>query len=192
MCTTLIESFLPDAHQKYVCLNYMQSSQYRSYKSSVPEYLRDRPKTTILHCLERKSKALKYVTDDIKVVDSKQGIFTIEGSKNKKHTINFGIENEDGMPSCTCPDWQQWHIPCKHFFAEFNLQSGWAWSNLHPKYLNSPYLCTDSHVLHDYFHNTASNESLNTDSLNSSTDSLPSTNGSHNPIQTELPKRKVC
>ena len=26
MCTILIESFLPDAHQKYVCLDYMQST----------------------------------------------------------------------------------------------------------------------------------------------------------------------
>ena len=44
MCTILIESFLPDAHQKYVSLNYMH---YRSYKSHVPDYLRDRPSTEI-------------------------------------------------------------------------------------------------------------------------------------------------
>ena len=124
MCTLLIESFLPDAHQKYVCYNYMQSSQYRSYKSHIPQYLHDRPKQTIVHCLERKPKALKYTDEDIEVLDIDQGIFTIKGSKGKTHKVSFGIHAEDGMPSCTCADWQQWHIPCKHFFGVFNTQSG--------------------------------------------------------------------
>ena len=103
MCAILIESFLPDAHQKYVCLNCMQSSQYRSYKSHVPDYLRDRPRSTVVHCLERKSKALKYGKEDI---EDKQGIFSVKGSNDKTHRVRFGIESDDGMPSCTCTDWQ--------------------------------------------------------------------------------------
>ena len=55
----------------------MQLSQYRSYKSHVPDYLHDRPKGTIVHCLERKSKALKYTIEDVKLLDKDDGIFTV-------------------------------------------------------------------------------------------------------------------
>ena len=50
---------------------------------------------------------------------NQEGIFTVKGSKDKIHTVSFGVEAEDGMPSCTCADWQQWHVPCKHFFAVY-------------------------------------------------------------------------
>ena len=188
MCTILIESFLPDAHQKYLCLNYMQSSQYRSYKSYVPDYLHDRPKGTIVHCLERKSKALKYTTEDVKVLDKDDGIFTVKGSKDKIHTVSFGVKAEDGMPSCTCADWQQWHIPCKHFFAVFNTQDGWTWNRFHPNYLKSPYLSTDSLSLNDYF----------IDDTSCSTEGIEQSKSMHSPTPSgqaepsELPKRHVC
>ena len=55
----LIETYYPDAHKKYLCMNYMQGNQYRKYKSIVPEYLQDKPRSTILHCLERKLKSCK-------------------------------------------------------------------------------------------------------------------------------------
>ena len=186
MCTILIESFLPDAHQKYMCFNYMQSSQYRSYKSHVPDYLRDRPRSTIVHCLERKSKALKYTEEDINVVDNDQGIFTVKGSKDKTHTLNFGANTGDGMPSCTCADWQQWHIPCKHFFAVFNTQKGWTWNRFHPNYLESPYLSTDSPSLNDYFDNGDYPQEENEQS---SSTHCPIT--SNQGEVSELPKRKV-
>ena len=189
MCTILIESFLPDAHQKYLCLNYMQSSQYRSYKSHVPDYLRDRPRSTILHCLERKSKALKYTEEDIKVLDNDHGIFTVKGSKDKTHTVSFGTKAENGMPSCTCADWQQWHIPCKHFFAVFNtqIQNGWTWNTLHPNYLKSPYLSTDSLSLTDYFTDDTSCYPEGNEQSSSRDCPIPSDKGA----ESQLPKRKV-
>lgn len=64
----------------------MQSSQYRSYKSHVPDYLHDRLKGTLVHCLERKSKALKYTKEDITVLHNEDGIFTVKGSKDKIHS----------------------------------------------------------------------------------------------------------
>ena len=57
----IVEKFLPDSYQKYLFLNYKQSDMYRTYKSFVPSYLQGRPRSVILHCLERRSKALKYV-----------------------------------------------------------------------------------------------------------------------------------
>ena len=189
MCAILIESFLPDAHQKYVCLNCMQSSQYRSYKSHVPDYLRDRPRSTVVHCLERKSKALKYGKEDIEVLDDKQGIFSV---KDKTHRVRFGIESDDGMPSCTCTDWQQWHIPCKHFFAIFNLQSGLTWNRFHSKYLQSPYLSTDTLSLACYFDNSTSHEASTVQQgQDNSTDFPSTTDQGTDQKESELPKRKV-
>ena len=185
----MIESFLPDAHQKYLCLNYMQSSQYRSYKSHVPDYLHDKPRGTIVHCIERKSKALKYTKEDVTVLDSEEGIFTVKGSKDKVHvhTVSFGVNAEDGMPSCTCADWQQWHIPCKHFFAVFNTQEGWTWNRLHPSYLKSPYLSTDSTSLNDYFNDDTGCPTDGIGQLNSTQSPTPSGQGE----PSELPKRQV-
>ena len=192
MCTILIESFLPDAHQKYVCLNYMQSSQYRSYKSHVPDYLRDRPRSTILHCLERKSKALKYGKEDVETLNNDQGIFSVKGSKDKVHRVNFGVETDDGMPSCTCADWQQWHIPCKHFFAIFNLQSVWSWNRFHPNYLKSPYLSSDTISLDGYFDSGTSQEStVEQHGQNNSTDCLSTADQGTYHTQSKLPKHKV-
>ena len=183
LCTILIESFLPDAHQKYLYLNYTQLGQYRSYKSYIPEYLHDRPRSTIVHCLERKSKALKYTKEDVKPLDNDNGIFTVKGSKDKVHTVSFGANAEDKMPSCTCTDWQQWHIPCKHFFAVFNTQDGWTWNKFHPEYLKSPYLSADSSSLHEYFND---NTTCHTEEIEQSTQSSTLQGEA-----SELPKRKV-
>ena len=43
IATLIVENFLPDTYQKYLFLNYKQSTQYRSYRSIVPEYLHGNP-----------------------------------------------------------------------------------------------------------------------------------------------------
>lgn len=111
----LIDDFLPISYQKCLYQNYKQSSHYRSYKDFVPDYLCGRPRSTILHCLERKTKALKYSLSNTSAIDLENGKFTVRGTKNKTHTIDFGSTNAEHMPSCSCQDWTQWHMPCKHF-----------------------------------------------------------------------------
>ena len=44
-------------------------------------------------------------------------------------------------------DWPKTHYPCKHFFAVFFHQPGWSWDSLPKAYLNSAYLCSDTHAL---------------------------------------------
>ena len=43
-------------------------------------------------------------------------------SSDSKQVVNFGVKEQNGMPSCTCKDWQQYHIPCK---AVFEYRSKW-------------------------------------------------------------------
>ena len=143
--TLIIETFLPESHQKYLFLNYKQSSEYRSYKDFVPEYLHGRPRSTISHCLERRSKSLKYTNEDVTIIDEEKGYFTVMGTSGKKHEVTFSD------PSCTCRDWITFHLPCKHFFGIFRLYSKWDWNSLPDSYRNSAYLSTDQSAIEDYF-----------------------------------------
>lgn len=107
IATLLIDHFLPDMWQKYVFQNFKLSEEYRGYSKEIPDYLKGRPKSIILHCLERKAKSHKFTKDDIKMVD--EGKFEIKNSAGDgKHTLDFKL------PECTCKDC---HIPCKHFFC---------------------------------------------------------------------------
>ena len=36
----LVESYFPEAHRNYLCLNYMQTNEYRKYKSIVRVFTR--------------------------------------------------------------------------------------------------------------------------------------------------------
>ena len=120
------------------------SGTYRTYNDIVPDYLRERPRHVIIHCLDRKSSSKKYTEDDILTKDVDTGKFTIQGSGNI-HSIDFGVTS--GSPTCTCADWQEWHIPCKHFFCIFRLVEGWGWSALPDTYKKSSCLSSDSKAL---------------------------------------------
>ena len=101
----------------------------------------------ILHCLERKSSSRKYDQSDIISQDTTAGVFTIKGSSNKLHTIKFGTTT--GEPSCTCPDWIQWRIPCKHFFAVFKFFEKWGWESLPEEYKSQPHISSDAGALNN-------------------------------------------
>ena len=143
--TLIIEKFLPDNYQNYLFLNYKQSEVYRSYKSFVPSYLQGRPRSTICHYLARCTKSLKYTDSDVTLLDIAEGKFQVTGCGGKVHIVNFG------GPSCTCRDWVEWNLPCKHFFCIFRLCPQWGWDSLPSSYTSSAYLSTDQAALDSYF-----------------------------------------
>lgn len=184
--TLIIKTFLPENHQKYLFLNYKQSSQYRSYKDFVPTYLHGRPRSTISHCLERRSKSLKYTSEDVTVIDEEKGCFTVMGSSGKKHEVSFSD------PSCSCRDWITFHLPCKHFFGIFRLHSKWDWNSLPDSYRNSAYLSTDQSAIDDYFQSPDGTalESTDSDCQHHGTPSEPLTSDLP-AIASRIPERKV-
>ena len=127
----LYDEFIPESHHKYHYLNYRMSDSYRKYSDFVPEYLRGRPRQVIIQCLDRRSGSRKYTEEDILTRDVFNGYFTLQGSK-QVYTIDFGLAS--GKPSCTCPDWLQWQISCKHFFGIFQLVENWGWNALPETY----------------------------------------------------------
>ena len=140
LVTLLVERFLPDAQQSYVLPNLKASEWYRTYNEFVPEFLRGRPRSVILHCLSRQSRGNKYSDEDLST-GSEEGVFLIQKKDGSHNVVNFGKSSQEGMPSCSCKDWIRWHLPCKHFFAVFKLRQVWNWNALPEKYLSSAYLC---------------------------------------------------
>lgn len=115
--TLLIEEFLPEMYHKYQFENFQMSEDYRAYNEFVPEYLQGRPPKIIRHCMERKLKGRKFLSDDIEDIDLNGGRFCVKSSSGKEYRVDFGVETR--MPSCECKDWIRFNIPCKHFFAIF-------------------------------------------------------------------------
>ena len=153
----LYDEFIPESYHKYLYLNYRMSDTYRKYNDFVPEYLQGRPRQVIIHCLDRKSSSRKYTEEDILTRDVLSGHFTFKGSK-QVHTLDFGLATR--KPSCTCPDWLQWQIPCKHFFGIFRLVEDWGWDALPEAYRKMPYLCTDHSALNSRSHIPDANDAL--------------------------------
>ena len=176
-------------HRKYLFANFRMSHNYRSYKDFVPKYLHGRPHSVIQHCLERISSSKKYSREDIVTTEQSSGLFSIK-SNEKTHTVDFG--QATGHPSCTCQDWTNWQVPCKHFFAVFTLIPEWDWYRLPEKYLTSAYISRDSVSLESGLHLllATGSHSLPVDDRTSVETENPS-GPPETAGQEELPRKKV-
>ena len=151
--------------------------------SHITSCLHDRPRSVIIHCLDRNTNSTKILVEHVHDIDSKKGVFEVETTSGSKQRIEFGICTLEEMPSCTCKDWLRHHIPCKHFSAIFTHRPIWRWNNLPQTYLQSVYFSTDTQALHDYFQPSTDNLA---DSLITDTEEHPSPES--NSMATSLPK----
>lgn len=117
------------------------SETYWSYNSVVPEFLRGRPKSLIIHCLQRMKKSQRFTKKDVKCSNETNGLFHLKSQSGKVHVVDFGVMTS--TPSCTCKDWIQFRIPCKHFFAVFEHFEQWKWGSLPKHYLESSHITAD-------------------------------------------------
>ena len=156
---------------------------YHSYHSHIPSYLHDRPRSVILHCLDRQTNSSKILANNIHDIDSEKGVFEAEKTSGSKHRVDYGISSSEQTPSCACKYWLRHHIPCKHFFAIFTHRSVWQWNNLPQTYLQNAYLSTDTQALQGYFQSS-------TDDLEdlSITDTEKQPSAESSAIATNLPK----
>ena len=162
--------------------NMLMSSKYIRYAEQIDDWLKDRPRPMVKHCLLKKSIAEQMDLTGIRVIGA--GRFSIRYHKEnieRNYITDFGSENE--MPSCTCFDWKRSCYPCKHFFAIFKKFPCYGWESVSSLYRNSPYLNLDS----DFFVKSPKESIIG--------DSEEMQNSSFNFEMTELPpppkKRKV-
>ena len=126
----------------YTEANFKMDSRYRHYSKNIPDYLVDRPRELVKHCLKKIMLAHSCDKSGISLIDhGKFLVNTFSGDKREYYTVNFG--DETAMPNCTCPSWNESYFPCKHFFAIFQKYPTWQWNSLSPLYRNSPFLNLD-------------------------------------------------
>lgn len=142
LLAVLVDSFLPQCHQKYLFENHKMGENYRSYNALVPKYLQGRPRKIIIHCLQRMEKAHKFSQLAVSSHDPTKP-HEVHSPSGKTHEVDVR------HPSCSCRDWLRFNIPCKHMFAVFKCCSECSWDSLPETYKQSEYLSADSSVLMD-------------------------------------------
>ncbi|XP_065679788.1 uncharacterized protein LOC136094113 [Hydra vulgaris] len=142
MLSVVIDDFLSDKYESYIDNNRLMSSKYMSYSDDIDDWMIDRPRLMVKHCLLKKSLAENLDITALKVEES--GKFSLryyKDNKERNYVVTFG--NEDNMPSCTCMNWKNSCYPCKHFFVIFKHYPCWNWESISPLYRMSPYLNID-------------------------------------------------
>lgn len=133
------------------------SSKYMRYSNDIEDWLKDRPRPMVKHCLAKMSLAEHLDLTGIRVLGS--GKFSIRYYKDnveRNYRVEFGDENT--MPNCSCMDWKSSCYPCKHFFAIFKKYPCWGWESMSALYRNSPFLNLDSDFQTDQEHLKATTE----------------------------------
>ena len=130
----------------YVDLNISYFSGRRRYGSEIPQYLHDRPRSFIDHCMERIQKA-ENSSQQVIQSTSAPGAFTVKVANNQKVTHEVFMGNEATLPRCTCKDFQKTKWPCKHFFGVFKYFPEWNFDSLPVEYTTNPFITLDERIL---------------------------------------------
>ena len=132
---------------RYLERNVQYCSMYRQYSHSIPQFLVDRPRHLVNHCMKRLDAAQSIPANDITVVDSLLGEFKVKSQMEQNVVYSIKFADQSSMPNCDYPDQLQTYLPCKHFLANYHHVPGWDWTSLLTKYRESPMLLLDDHVM---------------------------------------------
>lgn len=123
---------------RYYAANIKCLDTVRAYHTAVPDFLRNRPRRFVEHCMKRliSAETFKFITtlkDNVYAVKSDDSTYTV-------HTSGT-------MPSCECPDWYRHGLPCKHLLAVIVNVEGLSWSVLPQAYRDFPLFTLDEDVV---------------------------------------------
>ncbi len=104
MCSDLFPSY------RYMELNVRASPGYSRPDPLVPQYLINSPDWVKKHIIQRLSSSL--TREDVQPLGGHDYKVKIESKADAWHTVSLGSEN--CHPRCTCYDWKQHKLPCKH------------------------------------------------------------------------------
>ncbi|XP_042577852.1 uncharacterized protein LOC109053871 [Cyprinus carpio] len=139
----IITEFIPEQLLSYAKLNYTYSSEHKVYSADVPEFLWDRPRSFVQHCLKSIEAAAHYTSQNLQ--EQSKGVYKVQSEQSCDwYSVDLG--DKDRFPSCECRSFKSSFLPCKHFFAIFQHTDS-SWYSLCPDYINSPYVTLDSEVV---------------------------------------------
>ena len=119
----------------------------RQYHQDVPQFLHNRPRHFQLHCLKRMPPSIPDIPlENIQPSEEQIGTFTVRNN-GAVYTVICTADENSGMPSCTCIDWENFCLPCKHMLAVIRLCPGWDWESLPHRYINFPHFCLDAELI---------------------------------------------
>ena len=121
------------------------SSSCCLYSKIVPTYLHNRPRSFVLHCMERLESA-KSIPESY-IQEKSRGILEVKSSRKPQSKKYKVILDEKVMPHCECDDWQQNYLPCKHMFAAMVHPPRYPFESICADYRTSPYFTLDEEFL---------------------------------------------
>ena len=95
---------------RYVEANVRRSSLYRKYNEILPQWLSNKPKKFVDHCIEKIGLAKCIPLQNISKVD--ENTYLVQTSKNSP-TYNVRLLNNSKLPFCECEAWRNTMLPCK-------------------------------------------------------------------------------
>ena len=128
----------------------MSSSSYKKYDSTVPLFLQNRPRNVVFHYLKRISSSLSINRNDI--VRNQDLLSVKSDSTNQVHQVCFC--NNKGFPFCSCEDFNNHFLHCKHMFAIFHKYEDISWDSLPCWYRESLFITLDGAMIKYYSHPT--------------------------------------
>ncbi|XP_053392117.1 uncharacterized protein LOC123539246, partial [Mercenaria mercenaria] len=140
LAKVMVEKCLPDSQNLYTRNNIVCLSTFKKYSEDVPEFLVNRPKKFVMHCLKRMTPELDINADNITPLDSGYEVRSPSGQ-------NYHVILSEEIPSCTCPDWEMFHWPCKHMLAIFKNIEDIDWNTLSVQYRSLPWFNVDDSVV---------------------------------------------
>lgn len=132
---------------RYMELNVRSLNSVRTYDKAVPEFLRNRPKFLVAHCLRRLPPKVSAIPA-VNIVDSSDGVFIVTSSDGEaNYTVHLRSELDTTVPLCECADWSRHCLPCKHVLAVLtHCCPGTEWISLPEYYRSLPFFSLDPHV----------------------------------------------
>ena len=129
----------------YIEQNLRSSTCYRLYDKAIPDWLHNRPKKYVAHCIA-KIEASSYIAND-KITKERENKYAVpsETEEDRMDLVYFGDDNT--LPSCTCFEWKRHSIPCKHIMAVFEHIEGMSWFSLGKGYRESVFFKINNEVL---------------------------------------------
>ena len=128
-------------------LNQRYSGEFKLYNHGLPKWLHNLPHTFVDHVRMPLDGSLFIPREAIQVVNSNGATtFSVNNESDKStymYKVYFGDDNN--MPLCSCRDWAQHHLPCKHMCAIFHHYAPtYSWESLSPAYRLSSYFFLDN------------------------------------------------